>query len=274
MPMHKIVESKRGKPILILDGFVYNKDGAECGGSIRWRCTERLCKGSLYTNTSYVVLRHKPHNHEADHKECAKVATLKSIYTRSIHTSENINDLIAFETKKLNEQEILSLPKLNYIKDVVIRKRNASIGFIKNEYDDIPEILRNTLNGKKFMQFDSGVCDPERFVIFYSEESYCFIKYAKIWLVDGTFKSCPSSFQQLYTIHGFLYGKCYPPVYVLSLSKTKSNYIRIFKQLNLKCDESPEIIISDFEIAVFEAAQIVFPNVDCSGCIFHFGQAV
>jgi hypothetical protein len=91
--------------------------------------------------------------------------------------------------------------------------------------------------------------------MFYSNDSRSNLQNAKTWLVDGTYKVCPSPFYQLYTIHGFLFGRCYPLVYVLCKSKTKKSYLRIFSQLYFKNNDLPNNIIFDFEVAAIEAAK-------------------
>ena len=48
------------------------------------------------------------------------------------------------------------------------------------------------------------------------------------WFMDGTFKTVPSLFTQLYTIHGFRLNNAIPSVYVLLRNKKKT-YVRMLE---------------------------------------------
>ena len=70
-----------------------------------------------------------------------------------------------------------------------------------------------------------------------------------------------------------------PLVYCLLTSKTRATYFELFAKirramsdLNLTFD--PDIIVTDFEIAVIEATKQHFPRARHVGCFFHFGQAL
>jgi len=95
------------------------------------------------------------------------------------------------------------------------------------------------------------------------------------WFGDGTFKSVPSIFSQLYTIHCHKNESILPLVYVLMTDRTKDSYTEVLNQL-LKCkpDLDPKPIQIDFEQAFISAFQDIFPNAIINRCFFHFCQCV
>ena len=96
-----------------------------------------------------------------------------------------------------------------------------------------------------------------------------------IWYGDGTFKVVPELFFQLYTIHTNI-GNNYPPcIYFLLPNKTEDTYQRMVATVKrLVPNDTPDIILPDFEVAVRNAFRDAFPNADVDGCFFHLTQSV
>lgn len=112
------------------------------------------------------------------------------------------------------------------------------------------------------------------------------------WAVDGTFKSSPKGFKQCFIIgamvkvhkiiiaaHALLPGKnkrFYEEAFRAINEKLgpnkpkKSEFSLVKKKLNLKMFA----VISDFEQGIVQAARRVFDGVECTGCFFHFTQAL
>jgi hypothetical protein len=100
--------------------------------------------------------------------------------------------------------------------------------------------------------------------------------------MDGTFKTVPTVFRQLYTIHAPVGGensRILPLVYSLITSKSEEIYKSLFEELVDFAAENgltlrPSIILTDFELASINASRHVFSNVENKGCFFHLGQSV
>ena len=92
----------------------------------------------------------------------------------------------------------LSLPSRSALTRTLNRsKQTTSLPTIATDdrHFEIPDRF------KQFCLFDSGKQDTERILIFGDLENLNALKlYNKTWLVDGTFKICPSQFYQLYTV--------------------------------------------------------------------------
>uniref|UniRef100_A0A0A9XDK8 Methylenetetrahydrofolate--tRNA-(Uracil-5-)-methyltransferase TrmFO n=1 Tax=Lygus hesperus TaxID=30085 RepID=A0A0A9XDK8_LYGHE len=64
-----VMRSKRGRPILILEGSKFRGDQKLADGRIRWRCSKRNCKSRLYTYGPSVD-GPSHHNHETPRSQC------------------------------------------------------------------------------------------------------------------------------------------------------------------------------------------------------------
>ena len=93
--------------------------------------------------------------------------------------------------------------------------------------------------------------------------------------MDGTFKTVPLLFYQLYTIAVKKGGHFLPVVYALLPNKTQETYetlLDLRKETN--DDLSPTNITIDFEKAIINAIYIKFPESHIQGCYFHFCQNI
>lgn len=91
---------------------------------------------------------------------------------------------------------------------------------------------------------------------------------------DGTFKTAPLLFYQIFTIHGIYNGHVVPLVYCLLPNKKEITYVTVLNKLkDLKPDLKPKSVMLDYELATLNAFQKVFPGIKCRGCIFHMNQS-
>ena len=125
--------------------------------------------------------------------------------------------------------------------------------------------------------FANEIFQGLRLLIFASDFFLSLLFEASVICCDGTFKTVPSIFVQLYTINFFYQGKLMPAVYVLCKTKKAMLYQRVFALLHAEAARrnrsfSPKTIITDFESAVMLSLQIDFPESEHRGCFFHFCQ--
>ena len=91
-----------------------------------------------------------------------------------------------------------------------------------------------------------------------------FLKESKHILADGTFKSAPRPFTQVYVLHGTGDTFVIPVVWAFLGSKTEKNYTKFFQILKEKIAEKfgffvPEFILTDFETAIIPTIKTIFP---------------
>lgn len=165
---------------------------------------------------------------------------------------------------------------LRNINRIQNRNRPVNPNSIQNLIIQYP--YTRTLTGDLFYQYDSD-SEEERFILFYTVKDLERLSQSRIMICDGTFKTVPTMFFQLYTIHGVVHGYSFPLIYCISTRKTESFYTQVLQQLRthateLNYDLNPQFILSDFEIAFMNAARTIFPNSSIKGCLFHFTQAI
>ncbi|KAG0424919.1 hypothetical protein DMUE_6067, partial [Dictyocoela muelleri] len=154
------------------------------------------------------------------------------------------------------------------------RIRNNEIE--NNKYDslyDIPEELKYTISGYKYVQYDSGVLDKNRIILLANSEKLCFLKNSKIWLSDGTFKMTPLNFYQIYVIYAEIFDNNIPIVFGILSSKTEESYSRFFEEVKRIAGNYQSIYwIFDFEPAPVTCAKKIFPQTKFYFCLFHLSQ--
>ncbi|CAG8789296.1 10423_t:CDS:2 [Gigaspora margarita] len=139
---------------------------------------------------------------------------------------------------------------LNNIKELASQTCKKLFQIIHNATIDIPEDSFYYMPNTREIDIDN-----EKIMIFCTSNNLLYLEEVNYWLMDGTFKTVPTLFRQLYTIHTPVGGEK-----LLNLSK-EADY-------NL----SPFVITTNFEQSVINAIQSKFPNSTHKGCYFHFCQ--
>ena len=103
----------------------------------------------------------------------------------------------------------------------------------------------------------------------------------KTLMLDGTFKTAPLPFKQIWIVRGILPGYSKDKMQCLHLftaflqDKLYTSYEAALQVLKRECPLlKPDRIIIDYEAAEIKAIKAVYPGVDVDGCLFHYGQAV
>lgn len=122
----------------------------------------------------------------------------------------------------------------------------------------------------------------ERVSIFSTARMFNFICDSEIWLADGTFQTCPKLFYQMLIIHGNLAEDryvSYPMIFILMSGKSARLYDKALEMLKQVARNRGKRLhlthaLFDFEKAVSGSFIKAFPNVNFSGCLFHFDQII
>lgn len=143
---------------------------------------------------------------------------------------------------------------------------------------EIPQALLNTERGDLFVQTidrESGM------VILASKEQLMQLTKSNMLFMDGTFKTCPNLWNQLYLIKGQIrQGQNLLLAAILLTRKTQEAYVQLFRKLKSLAMEihgrtiSPSLIMSDFETGLIPAIAQEFPETLHKGCYFHYSQSV
>ncbi|KAG0439909.1 hypothetical protein DMUE_2118 [Dictyocoela muelleri] len=102
-------------------------------------------------------------------------------------TCLNNSEIISEVFKNLDSSEIARFPKRMSFNRMILNARDLSINSFDG-VDDIPESLKLNITGKRFLQYDSGLLDKERLIIFRNSDKIPHLKNSDIWLKDDTLK--------------------------------------------------------------------------------------
>ena len=265
--------SIKGKPRLLHEGNTYRLSHITAQRRT-FRCSERNCKGSIVLDVENNILRTQNHNHAPNFTRIIRANMREELVERALTTRERGVNIVTGITKNLSNSEQQKLPAFSHMRDVITKKRNNSTNRFDIMEEDIPEALRTTLGGSQFFRHDSGIGSSNRIIIFCSDFSARFLSTAKVILVDGTFRSCPRDFCQIFSLHVIVLGKTFPLAFALLSNKCQDSYSSVMTFLKINHNLNPNIIISDFEQSIVRAFQMNFPLAKLRYCIFHYGQSI
>ncbi|PKC05516.1 hypothetical protein RhiirA5_420830 [Rhizophagus irregularis] len=261
-----LVNSKRNQPKLIARGYLLIKDKSS-NNKYYWCCEfkESLkCKGraiTLLEDENHVLVKFNEHNHAPEASRVNVFQTINTMKEKAVCTQDQPIQIIQNELISMPQNSFYYMPNKEALRKQINRARNENNEVLQPEIE---------LGNEKLMIF----CTPSNLT---------YLQDAEYWLMDGTFKTVPTLFQQLYTIHVPIGGednsRIFPMVYILMTSKAQESYRRVFDELielgnQAGVDLSPPIIITDFEQAVINATQSEFPDSIHKGCFFHFCQNI
>ena len=174
------------------------------------------------------------------------------------------------------------LPRNEALRQQIKRARRVWDEEIEpNMLDDfqLPDAYYTTLNR---MDFAKDIKDEtERISLVTASENLKWLKEANVWIMDGTFKTVPTLFQQLYSIHApvgeNINFRVVTLAYVLMSSESEELYQRLFQELN-ECAEENQLelnrnfVLTDFEKAPISEALSEFLSVQSKRCHFYLDQ--
>lgn len=276
MPLH-FVTSKKGKQQLVHNGFVYTIDKKTTEKTI-WKCveyTKTKCLGRVWSTDDEIEYQNEKHNHTPDAVAINVRKAENTIKEKARTLTDAPQQILASVTSSMAQSVAGQLPCSSALKRNInnARKNGPSRSTDLLELV-IPAEYTVTSKGDQFLLFDSG-SSSDRILIFSTEKNLELMQKCDHWYADGTFKSAPKPFQQVFTIHGIKYDNVIPTIYALLTNKQKDTYIEVLKNIKLlKPGLNPKTIMTDFETAQISAFQEVFPGIESRGCFFHFCQCI
>ncbi|CAF1014859.1 unnamed protein product [Rotaria sordida] len=190
------------------------------------------------------------------------------------------NDIIATISHEITP----CLPRKDAVRQQIKRARRVCEEELEpkilNDFK-LPDAYCVTLNGMHFAK--DIIQGTERILLFTTTENLKWLQEAKFWIMDGTFKTVPTLFRQLYSIHapagGDVNFRIVPLVYALMTMKSEELYEKLFYELNEMAAENelelkPDFVLTDFEKGSINAVKSEFPSAQSKGCHFHLGQSV
>lgn len=208
----EVIKTNRGKPLLILGGYRYRVDRTSESG-ISWRCvnerSQSKCRGRAKTTLDHKLLNSTTHQCVPDE---AANEVLKTKYNckKRVREEENtpVNQIYKQEFANLYNQGfelVTKIPRYENIKATLCLHRRKVLGTIQNptlntDIKFTDEMLKMS-DGENFLQCDTVSEEGKRILLFSGSAGRNLLKSRKLFFLDGTFKSCPKQFKQIYTIH-------------------------------------------------------------------------
>ena len=132
--------------------------------------------------------------------------------------------------------------------------------------------LQQTITGVNFLLYSSA---SNEILIFSAEANLRLLSTKKHWCVDGTFRSVPHLYLQLFS--AFEGDKLISLIYCLLAAKTRIIYSEVFRALKDKANElnkilSPELVTCDLGSGLIASIRLELPKACIRGCYFHFAK--
>jgi len=194
------------------------------------------------------------------------------------NAAQNPRNVYATAVNGCSDEVATHLPQQAHVLRAIRQMRNRRDGIraLPNNLQQLqlPPDLCQTKSGQNFLLHDSGPGN-DRILIFGTEAALDALGENGDWFMDGTFKTAPPLFEQLYTIHGVRQHAVLPCVFALLPGKSQQLYRRLLQALRaLRNDFNPTSILTDFELAAMNSVRAVFPRAVIRGCYYHFQQAL
>lgn len=286
----EVTSTKTGKPSLVLEGYQYrvHRKNEKC---ISWVCVKdkkEKCKGSLKTTIQYEVLQQMAHTCIPN---VAEVEVKKAI----INCKKRVRDKVSVPVNVIYQEEFTSIyskgydlvaevPKYSSAKGYLCKERRKKLGTVQNPENSLeiafPKESLCLADNRSFLRIDNIDASGKRILVFAVSDAESMLKDGQTFFFDGTFKSCPKQFAQLYTVHVDMGStenetNVLPVLFALLPDKRESTYDTFFTLVKEMVHFwSPKTIKLDFEAAAIGAAKKAFPQAVISGCSFHFHQCL
>lgn len=256
---------------------MYHKNNSK-NQKVYWKCIKYKsngCRGRVITMNGAFFNAETQHNHAPDVIGQKTRSVVNLIKDNALQTTFHNQNVISHSVQGLNSAIAASMPSLPSLKRMVQRVRNqvnSPLTLPSSTLDlIIPEEYKFTLSNHRFLLYDNY--SIERMLIFSTENNLHLLSTHRKWFCDGTLKTCPLLFYQIYSIHAKINYSIVPLVYALLPRKNENTYNELFQFISRNITSQPLSICVDFEKSAINSLTNHFPNTSIKGCYFHLCQA-
>lgn len=186
--------------IISYDGKIYHKHRLLAEG-IEYRCHFRSCGSTIRIDLCHVVTKNSIEHICTDYGKILQNTYIRNkIFNLVKHTEYTPRQIYDVIQREFASDHIIYMSKKTMYMNIYKYKKIMGDIKIKHFDNDIPDVCRKTIDGDKFLLYDSGVNDLNRLLIFGTYENLVHLENSKIRHADGTFKIIPTNFQQLYIL--------------------------------------------------------------------------
>ena len=284
---HGSYSSEEGERVnLIYQGYRHKKDRPLSGKQL-WRCVQTGCSARIHTEPSCEpgstpqVLHFVDHNHIPDPEAVMAVRVKSKVCELA---SMNIlqplcsvyKDFITSELARSDNTDGGIIPSFLGCKSQMHRARRAEMPPVPKTFEDInlEGQWSRTCAGERFL-----LSQADNIIIFATDQNLEVLAQSPIVFMDGTFKSAPRLFRQLFTLHGLYRDHFVALVYCLLPDKASTTYYRTLETLKREMAVrglvfNPPEVMSDFEHSLLTTVPLLLPTTRLRGCYFHHTQCI
>ncbi|XP_063682933.1 uncharacterized protein LOC134817602 [Bolinopsis microptera] len=254
---------KKGSRNVLYDGHLYHLNRKR-EDKTYWKCNK--CKSRLIL-VQDTFCSAAPHDHEsqpaeiAAHRSKSKMKTLAATTENS--TKQIVADSVAglsFEASSRLNCDPKSLARL--VRRARQKAYSHPVNPISLEDLVIPPNYLTSPGGDTMLLWDSSYdTDTRRSILLGTADNINIIYQSDHLVVDGTFKTSPDLFTQLFTVHALHpTGWRIPAVFGLLPGKRTIMYENILNELDSYGPFYPQSVLVDYEIAIRNAVSNVWPG--------------
>lgn len=279
----KFALSEKGKELIVIDNFKFRYHKELSGGVKRWVCSfGSKCPAFLKTDgkSNVIVQLSDNHNHEP---LCEKVLN-RNLLSNAIKrkATEDINEKpskLVHKELRNSDVDTLTTVDVNCLRKNIYHARRKDMPKLPMDIQQVHTALesRNVVTNRKeqFLLVNDKI---NNIVIFSCKTNLEFLCSLDTIYVDGTFNFCTKFFLQMFTIHGLKGDHYVPLVFCLLPNKRKSTYHLAFNYVKEECQKlsdcfTPAMVAVDFEEAIQQCVEEIWPESKIIGCKFHLGQS-
>lgn len=279
----RIIESSRGKELLIVESVSFKKAKVLKSGETFWRCIQQSCKAKVFTigAENLITRSDLQHCHDKDIKKLnrqiiSSCAKRKATEEPAERPSKLIHSVVK---KNSNNLDTLSVRDISYIRNNVYYNRRKNQPSLPRSTEEATNVLKNleicTIKEENFLFIND---ESKKIVVFSCTTNIRYLCNSEKIYLDGTFSCCTKYFLQLFTIHILSNGHYIPLAFCLLPDKKQDTYKNLFVCLKTKCESeglnlNPKMVVADFEKAIHNAVVSVWIDVKLIGCRFHLAQS-
>ena len=151
-----------------------------------------------------IIKANNEHLHGPVEQEVGCRETKIGIKRKAEETWDSSHSIVGESLLTVSEGTAAKLPKLNSLKRTIQRQRERVLAVpiqpTTLEELNLPPEYQQTAKEEQFLLYDSGP-EPQRILIFGTQHNLDMLQASQCWLADGTFKTAPNLFAQVYVLH-------------------------------------------------------------------------
>ena len=193
----RVIKSEYRGQNLLVQNYLFKKNKSH-NGIEYYKCCNNNCRSTLTINLSTGSIEREPseHNHCAPDHDVAELQFREKIVNEVQVTPTIALKKIYNEQLEVNDENFVP-PRFEPVRKLLSRKRSSILPVNPKNFEDVileGEWTKN-LNDQDFVLFQ----EP-KLIIFATKKSLEFLTRSSYLLSDGTFKTAPPPFIQIYTV--------------------------------------------------------------------------